>query len=150
MTWHTVKDGSADLPGGGQRFWRAAVLRAPDGAVQLAWPGAQATLEPERAARAEARATAASGQTSTGPKAPADGQAITLRAPMAAQVLAVPAVVGAEAENGSTLVVLEAMKMEHALVAPHGARVAAVHVTTGDQVHKGQPLVTLAAAAGAR
>jgi 3-methylcrotonyl-CoA carboxylase alpha subunit len=49
-------------------------------------------------------------------------------------------------EAGARLVVLEAMKMEHALVAPRAGRVSAVHVRAGDQVAAGAALVELAEA----
>ena len=46
-------------------------------------------------------------------------------------------------EAGRALVVLEAMKMEHALSVPQPARVKAVHVAAGAQVSPGQLLVEL-------
>ena len=46
-------------------------------------------------------------------------------------------------DAGKALVVLEAMKMEHALSVPAPARVTAVHVVPGAQVTPGQLLVEL-------
>ena len=70
-----------------------------------------------------------------------------LVAPMNGRVVAVNARAGETAEAGRALVVLEAMKMEHALSLPAPARVKAVHVAAGAQVSPGQLLVELEPAA---
>ncbi|MGE0874247.1 MAG: biotin carboxylase N-terminal domain-containing protein [Burkholderiales bacterium] len=64
-------------------------------------------------------------------------------APMNARVAAVHVAPGQRVEAGAPLVVLEAMKMEHALAAPAAARVKAVHVAAGAQVAPGQLLAEL-------
>ena len=69
-----------------------------------------------------------------------DGRLI---APMNGRVVAVNAKVGDIAEAGKSLVVLEAMKMEHALSMPRSARVNAVHVAQGAQVAPGDLLLEL-------
>ena len=46
-------------------------------------------------------------------------------------------------EAGETLVVVDAMKMEHTIAAPHAGRVAEVHVREGEQVDGGRVLVVL-------
>jgi geranyl-CoA carboxylase alpha subunit len=71
---------------------------------------------------------------------PSDGRLV---APMNGRVVAVNAKAGATTEAGHALVVLEAMKMEHALSLPAPARVKAVHVVAGAQVSPGQLLVEL-------
>jgi len=71
---------------------------------------------------------------------PGDGRVL---APMNARVSAVHAVAGQRVEAGAALVVLEAMKMEHALAAPAAMLVKAVHVAAGAQVAPGQLLVEL-------
>ncbi len=63
------------------------------------------------------------------------------RAPMPGVVLAVDCVAGDPVEAGQTLVVLEAMKMEHHVKAPSAGRVAEVLVTKGQQVENGELLV---------
>ena len=72
-----------------------------------------------------------------------DGRLI---APMNGRVVAVNVAPGDIAEARRPLVVLEAMKMEHALTLPLAARVKAVHVAPGAQVRPGQLLVELEAA----
>ena len=47
-------------------------------------------------------------------------------------------------EAGAVLLILEAMKMEHRIVAPRDGIVEQIHVTAGDQVDNAQLLVTLA------
>jgi geranyl-CoA carboxylase alpha subunit len=66
-----------------------------------------------------------------------------LVAPMNGRVVAVNAKAGETMEAGKALIVLEAMKMEHALSVPAPARVTAVHVAAGAQVSPGQLLVEL-------
>ncbi len=66
-----------------------------------------------------------------------------LTAPMSGTIVAVPIGVGDRVERGATLVVLEAMKMEHSIVAPAAGIVAAIHYRVGDRVPEGADLVDL-------
>ena len=52
---------------------------------------------------------------------------------------------GDTVHQGQTLVILEAMKMEHPVKADRDGTVAAVHTSSGDQVRLSQLLVELAA-----
>jgi acetyl/propionyl-CoA carboxylase alpha subunit len=58
----------------------------------------------------------------------------SLRAPMPGKIVATPAKAGDAVTKGQPVVVLEAMKMEHALVAPFDGVVGEVGVSVGDQV----------------
>jgi 3-methylcrotonyl-CoA carboxylase alpha subunit len=58
-------------------------------------------------------------------------------------VVAVAVARGDVVAAGATLMVLEAMKMEHAVLAPHAGTVAAVHYSRGDRVAEGAVLVEL-------
>jgi acetyl/propionyl-CoA carboxylase alpha subunit len=73
----------------------------------------------------------------------------SLLAPMPGSVVHVAARVGDAVAAGTVLVVLEAMKMEHALRAPHAGVVREVRVETGAQVDSGTVLVVVEADAGA-
>ncbi|WP_265447425.1 carboxyl transferase domain-containing protein [Flexivirga meconopsidis] len=66
-----------------------------------------------------------------------------LRSPAPALVVATPAPVGIEVEQGAPVVVLESMKMETVLPAPFPARVKELLVASGSQVETGAPLVRL-------
>jgi 3-methylcrotonyl-CoA carboxylase alpha subunit len=69
-----------------------------------------------------------------------------LRAPMPGKIVATPAKPGDTVTKGQPVVVLEAMKMEHALVAPFDGVVETVAVAVGDQVTDGTVLATVTAA----
>ncbi len=66
--------------------------------------------------------------------ATADASDGALRAPMPGKIVAAPAKPGDAVTKGQPIVVLEAMKMEHALVAPFDGVVGEIGVAVGDQV----------------
>ena len=66
-----------------------------------------------------------------------------LIAPMPGLAKVVSATAGAKVTRGEPLVVLEAMKMEHTLVAPRDGEIAEVLVAAGEQVQDGTVLVRL-------
>jgi len=78
------------------------------------------------------------GATSIGPAA-----AGALRAPMHGRVTQLPVAAGASVQAGALLLVMEAMKMEHQIVAPFAGRVKALHARVGDQVGARQVLVEI-------
>jgi len=63
--------------------------------------------------------------------------------PMPGSVTQVPVAVGQAVDEGDVLVVVEAMKMEHALRAPRAGVVASIHAVVGDQVRLGEVLAAL-------
>ena len=69
-----------------------------------------------------------------------------LRAPMPGKIVATLAKAGDAVTKGQPVVVLEAMKMEHALVAPFDGVVGEVAVAVGDQVSDGTVLAVVTAA----
>ena len=60
---------------------------------------------------------------------------------MPGKVIAISVTAGARVERGATLLVMEAMKMEHTIVAPVDGVVADVLFGVGDQVDEGAELV---------
>lgn len=64
-----------------------------------------------------------------------------LRAPMPGRVIALLVEDGVVVERGTPLIVLEAMKMEHTVLAPRDGKVKAFHFAPGDQVQDGAELV---------
>ena len=70
---------------------------------------------------------------------------VPFTAPLLGTVVAVEVAVGAAVRAGTTLVVLDAMKMEHPIDATFDGIVSEVLVTVGDTVAEGQSLVTVAA-----
>ena len=71
----------------------------------------------------------------------AAGPSPELRAPFNGKLIAVHAAVGQTVARGDTLLVIESMKLEHALAAPRDAVVAELLVQPGAQVAPGQLLL---------
>jgi biotin carboxyl carrier protein len=65
---------------------------------------------------------------------------------MPGRIVRIDVAEGDHVRHNASLVILEAMKMEHVIAAAAPGRVARVHVAVGDQVQRGQPLVDLDAA----
>jgi len=66
-----------------------------------------------------------------------------LRAPMPGKVVALIVRPGDRVEKGAPLLVMEAMKMEHTIVAPKRGIVTAFHCNAGDQVSDGTDLLEM-------
>ncbi|MEV6959786.1 acetyl-CoA carboxylase biotin carboxylase subunit [Streptomyces sp. NPDC051207] len=76
----------------------------------------------------------------------AHGGADSLTAPMPGTVTVVKVAVGDEVTAGQSLLVVEAMKMEHVISAPHAGTVAELDVTPGTTVAMDQVLAVIAPA----
>ena len=72
-------------------------------------------------------------------------EAGSLRAPMTGQVLKVFAKAGDAVEKGQRLMILEAMKMEHEILAPAAGTIAAMHFAEGQKCQQDDTLVEMAA-----
>lgn len=68
---------------------------------------------------------------------------LTVYAEMVASVHSVAVAVGQSIDAGSTLVILESMKMEIPVLAETAGTVAEILVAVGDVVQEGDPLVSL-------
>ena len=66
-----------------------------------------------------------------------------LTAPMPGKILEVHVALGQKVSAGDVLIVMEAMKMEHKIVAGSGGIVESIHFAEGDQVPQGAELLTL-------
>ncbi len=74
-----------------------------------------------------------------------DTHAGGLTSPMPGQVLQVLVTAGEAVRRGQPLMIIEAMKMEHTIVAPADGVVEAVHFVGGERVEEGAPLLDLKA-----
>jgi acetyl-CoA/propionyl-CoA carboxylase, biotin carboxylase, biotin carboxyl carrier protein len=61
--------------------------------------------------------------------------------PMPGSLIAAPVEVGVHVAAGTTLLVVEAMKMEHPITAPVDGTLTALHVAVGDSLDAGTPLL---------
>ena len=73
-----------------------------------------------------------------------------IRAPMNGRLVKVAVADGERVEAGQRLAVVEAMKMEHALVAPHAGVVRDLEASVGDQVEMGERIMRVEADEGRR
>ena len=115
--------------------------RLPDGrsVVEVVVDGWRFELELEDDARAglrERASRAADATASTGP--------LEVRAAIPGRVAAVSAAAGDEVEAGTTLFVVEAMKMQNELRAPRSGRVERVAVGEGQTIELGDLLAVIA------
>jgi 3-methylcrotonyl-CoA carboxylase alpha subunit len=76
-----------------------------------------------------------------------DGDGL-VKAPMHGKVLAIFVEPGAGVTKGERVAVVEAMKMEHALLAPMDGTVGEIAATVGAQVAEGAKIMTIESAAG--
>ena len=77
------------------------------------------------------------------PAPPPTAQAGSLLAPMPGSVIRIVATPGEPVASGQTVVVLEAMKMEHPVAAPAAGLLAELRVALGDQVTAGEVLAVI-------
>jgi 3-methylcrotonyl-CoA carboxylase alpha subunit len=73
----------------------------------------------------------------------ADQDEDRLCAPMPGKIIAIHASNGDRVRRGQLLLVMEAMKMEHSILAPHDGVVEQLRYRVGDQVEEGATLVSL-------
>ena len=106
-----------------------APMAAPSAAPKPAAAPPAAEKAPEPAAEA--------------PAAPASVEGTPLNAPMPGMIVNYLKQVGDSVDEGETVVVLEAMKMENALPAPCGGTVKAINYASGDSVSKNDVLLVI-------
>lgn len=101
-------------------------------------PAAPAPVAPAPAAPAPAPVPAVPAPS---PAAPAGADAQT--APMPGKILELKHNVGDVVAQNDCVLVLEAMKMENAIVAERAGTISAIHVTAGQMVNPGDALFTI-------
>ena len=79
------------------------------------------------------------------PKMELDATGGRLTAPMPGKIIGVTARPGQRVRRGEALLVLEAMKMEHTIVAPADGIIDGVHFSAGDLVEEGAALIAFSA-----
>ncbi|MDG2333260.1 MAG: carboxyl transferase domain-containing protein [Myxococcota bacterium] len=112
--------------------------------AQIASSDPLAVLEHGRAGSASTAPSAA--EPSVAPPAESQGPpgSAPVRAPVQGTVVSVEIAEGDRVVSGASLVVMEAMKMEHVIEAPMSGEVSGVGVRVGDTVAEGHALVFLA------
>lgn len=75
--------------------------------------------------------------------APALAAGEVVKSPMPGNILKINVTVGQKVNEGDTLLVLEAMKMENEIAAPKAGTVAQIIVSKGTVVETGAPLVVI-------
>jgi pyruvate carboxylase subunit B len=102
-----------------------------------------ATAAAAAASREPAGEKGAAGKTEPAPAPKAAAQGTPVTAPMPGMVIRYEKQVGDAVDEGETVVVIEAMKMENALPAPKSGTIAAIHFDTGDSVAKDDVLAMI-------
>ncbi len=130
-------------------------VESPDGAPMINYvqpmPGMMPGMRPAAAAPAAAPAAAAPAKAPAAEEkapaaAPAPAAAVEgtpLSAPMPGMIVSYVKNVGDSINEGETVVILEAMKMENALPAPVSGTIKAINFSSGDSVAKGAVLCVI-------
>ncbi len=115
--------------------------------VELQQPinAAQAITRPKVSApkSAPAAAPAAAPSVAAPAAAPIAGNGTSVKSPLPGTITAVNVKVGDKVNNGDTVVVLEAMKMQNNIEAETTGTITSVAVSAGDSVMEGSVLVTI-------
>lgn len=69
---------------------------------------------------------------------------MVLKSPMPGVVIKVNVAVGDEVEEGETIAIVEAMKMQNELAAEHPGRITEIHVSSGEALEARAPIATIA------
>ena len=113
--------------------------------VELVSNDEEVTLVSRPVAKATAAPAAApkTATVSAAPSAPAKSGAGSVKSPLPGIVVAINVNVGDEVKKGQTVAVLEAMKMENAILSPANATIKEILVKKGETVEKNKLLIEL-------
>ena len=125
---------------GGSPIMKYAQQIQLSGGVPAAAPAVPAAPAAPAAAAAAAPADTAEKKAAAAPAPAADTAGTPLPAPMPGMIVKYDKKVGDTVNEGETVVILEAMKMENALSAPASGTVKAINYASGDSVAKGDVL----------
>ncbi len=106
-------------------------------------PMAAPSAAPKPAAAPSPAAEKAPEPAAEAPAAPETTEGTPLNAPMPGMIVNYLKQVGDSVDEGETVVVLEAMKMENALPAPCGGTIKAINYASGDSVSKNDVLLVI-------
>ena len=133
-----------DEVGGSPAISYVQPMPAPMPAAVPAAPAAVPKVPAPAAAKPAAAPAPAEPAPAAEPAAPAaDTEGTPVTAPMPGMIVSYEKGVGDAINQGETIVVLEAMKMENALPAPAGGTVKAINFSSGDTVAKGDVLAII-------
>ncbi|MCA1794013.1 MAG: carboxylase, partial [Desulfobacteraceae bacterium] len=114
----------------------AGIPADADQGTRASAAGASSAKTAPAPAAPEAPVDAEPGSKKASAPAPDAAQGTAVKAPMPGMVIKFEKQVGDTVDEGETVVVIEAMKMENALPAPVGGTIASIHFDTGDSVAK--------------
>jgi oxaloacetate decarboxylase alpha subunit/pyruvate carboxylase subunit B len=119
--------------------------QAPASMPAPAAPTPPAPVAPQAAMPKAAAPEAPEPKKASRPAAPAASEAegIPLKAPMPGMIVNYIKQVGDSVDEGETVVVLEAMKMENALPSPAAGTIKSINFTSGDSVSKNDVLLVV-------
>jgi oxaloacetate decarboxylase alpha subunit/pyruvate carboxylase subunit B len=104
---------------------------------------ASGTSSPSTGTPAKGKTEPAPAKQETAKSMPSGDDGTPVTAPMPGMVIRYEKQVGEAVEEGETVVVIEAMKMENALPAPRSGTIAAIHFDTGDAVARDDVLAVI-------
>jgi oxaloacetate decarboxylase alpha subunit/pyruvate carboxylase subunit B len=116
---------------------------APAPAASPSPPPASGMSSPSTGTPAKVKTEPAPAKQETAKSTPSGGDGTPVTAPMPGMVIRYEKQVGDAVEEGETVVVIEAMKMENALPAPKSGTIAAIHFDTGDAVARDDVLAVI-------
>ncbi|MFP4193582.1 MAG: pyruvate carboxylase subunit B [Desulfobacterales bacterium] len=126
----------------------AQPVQAPQAETRRAAPAAAKSASAARPApskpRAEAPEQKKEAPKEEAPKPEAEAEGHPIKAPMPGIIVRYEEKEGASVEEGDTVVVLEAMKMENSLTTPVSGTVKSINFSEGDSVAKGDVLCVIA------